>query len=144
MCTFNILYDLKDAYRNIRKKYCLQEQQQEMLAQASTVVFTTGLPGRPPTTQFPAIPTEQDTGCRARRTARKYMVSRPGYSSPAGRHEKLPAAQAGHETDMISHLCRRDRRHYCTFDRCHACRSRPQFVQLSTIHDRTAGGGMRH
>jgi hypothetical protein len=26
-----------------------------------------GLPGRPPITQFPALPTKQDTGCRARR-----------------------------------------------------------------------------
>jgi hypothetical protein len=40
-----------------------------MLAQVSMVVFTTGLPGRPLITQFPAIPTKQDTDCRARRTA---------------------------------------------------------------------------
>jgi hypothetical protein len=63
--TFNILYDLKVAYRNSSKKGCIQEQQQEMLAQASILVFTTGLPGRSPITQFPALPNEQDTGCRA-------------------------------------------------------------------------------
>jgi hypothetical protein len=28
--TFNILYDLKVAYRNSRKKDCIQEQQQEI------------------------------------------------------------------------------------------------------------------
>jgi hypothetical protein len=53
---------------------------------------------------------------------------RPGYASPAGRHEKLPAARAGHETDMRSHLCRRDMRRFCTFQLGHACRS--QFVQM--------------
>jgi hypothetical protein len=42
-----------------------------MLAQVSMVVFTTGLPGRPPITQFPALPTEQDTGCRNRRTTHR-------------------------------------------------------------------------
>jgi hypothetical protein len=56
------------AYRNSSKKGCIQEQQQEMLAQASIVVFTTGLPDRPLITQFPALPTKQDTGCRARCT----------------------------------------------------------------------------
>jgi hypothetical protein len=71
MCTFNILYDLKAAYRNIRKKGCIQEQQQEMLAQASILVSTMGLPGRPPTAQFPALLTKQDTGCRAKRTMRE-------------------------------------------------------------------------
>jgi hypothetical protein len=29
--TFNILYDLKVAYRNSSKKGCIQEQQQEMI-----------------------------------------------------------------------------------------------------------------
>jgi hypothetical protein len=33
-------------------------------------------------------------------------VFRPGYASPAGRHEKLPAALAGRGTDIRSHLCR--------------------------------------
>jgi hypothetical protein len=33
--TFNILYDLKVAYRTISKKGCIQEQQQEMLVQNS-------------------------------------------------------------------------------------------------------------
>jgi hypothetical protein len=42
-----------------------------MLAQVSTVVFTTGLPGIPPITQFPALPAEQDTVYRARCTAHK-------------------------------------------------------------------------
>jgi hypothetical protein len=42
-----------------------------MLAQVSTVVFTMGIPGRPPITQFPALPAEQDTVCRARRTAHR-------------------------------------------------------------------------
>jgi hypothetical protein len=67
-----------------------------MLAQASIVVFTTGLPGKPPITKFSALPTKQDTGYRARRKT---------HASPAGRHEKLPAERAGHETDMMSHLC---------------------------------------
>jgi hypothetical protein len=55
-----------------------------MLAPASIVVFITGLPGRPPTTQFPALPTEQDDGCGARRTTRgkirfsgRYTLLRP-------------------------------------------------------------------
>jgi hypothetical protein len=76
LCTFNILYDLKAVYTNSSKKDCIQEQQQEIPVQANTVVFTTGLPGRPPITQFPALPAEQDTVCRAQRMAhRKIRVS---------------------------------------------------------------------
>jgi hypothetical protein len=60
---------------NSRKKDCIQEHQQEMLAQVSTVVFTTGLPGRPPIMQFPTLPAKQDTVCRARRTAHRTIRS---------------------------------------------------------------------
>jgi hypothetical protein len=63
---------------------CIQEQQQEMLAQVSMVVFTTGLAGRPPVKQFPALPTEKGTGCRAQRTVHRmirlpcrYTILRP-------------------------------------------------------------------
>jgi hypothetical protein len=113
-----------------------------MLAQVSTAVFTTGLPGRPPITQFPALPAEQDTVCRARHTAHRKTRSSgwPGHDSPTGRHEKLPAAQAGHDSGMRSHVCQGDTRHFRTFVRCHTHQSRPQFVRLRTIYDRTVGG----
>jgi hypothetical protein len=74
MCTFNILYDLKAAYRNISKKGCKQEQQQEIPEQASLVVFNTCLQGRPLTTWFLAPPTKKDTGCRAQRTMHRSIV----------------------------------------------------------------------
>jgi hypothetical protein len=43
--TLNILYDLKVAYRNSSKKGCIQEHQQEMLAQASKSSIYYGLTG---------------------------------------------------------------------------------------------------
>jgi hypothetical protein len=52
-----------------------------------------GLPGEIRITQLPALPSN-DT------------FYRPGYASPAGRHEKVPAALAGRGTDIRSHLCR--------------------------------------
>jgi hypothetical protein len=42
---------------------------------------------------------------RLTHNAQKDTVSRSGYASPDGRHERLLAARAGHEKDMISHLC---------------------------------------
>jgi hypothetical protein len=95
-----------------------------MLAQASIVVFTTGLPGRPPTMQFPALPTEQDDGCSAKRTMR-------GKIWFPGQDTLLRPEDTKSETDMRSHLCRRDMRHFITFELCQACRSRPRFVQRS-------------
>jgi hypothetical protein len=66
-----------------------------MLAQVSTVVFTTGLKGRPLIAQFLALPSQQDTALsRSAHRTKKDTLLRPGYVSPAGRHEKLPAARA--------------------------------------------------
>jgi hypothetical protein len=73
-------------------------------------------------------------------STQKDTLFRPGCASPTGRHEKLPAARAGHEIDMKSQFCREDTRHLCTFVRFHACWYRPQFVRLRTIYDRTVGG----
>jgi hypothetical protein len=79
--------------------------------------------------QLPALPAEQDTYCRARRTTQRKIRLRPGYASPAGRHENSPAALAGRGTDIRSHLCRGDMIYLRTLRPGHACRSRPQFVQ---------------
>jgi hypothetical protein len=75
------------------------------------------------------------------------MLPRPGCASPTGRHGKLPVTRAGHETSYLprgpginSHLCRGDMRQFRTFVHCHICRSRPQYVRLRTIYDRTVGG----
>jgi hypothetical protein len=51
-----------------------------------------GLPGEIRITQLLALPSN-DT------------FYRPGYASPAGRHEKVPAALAGRGRDIRSHLC---------------------------------------
>jgi hypothetical protein len=51
-----------------------------------------GLPGEKRITQLPALP-------------RNDTFYRPGYASPAGRHEKVSAALAGRGTDIRSHLC---------------------------------------
>jgi hypothetical protein len=76
-----------------------------MLAQASILVFTTGLLGRPPTTQFPPLTTKKILVVAPTYNTRKDTILRPGYASLTGRHKKLPSARAGHDTDMISHLC---------------------------------------
>jgi hypothetical protein len=77
----------------------MKEQKQEVLAQASTVVFTAGLSGRPPIRNFPALATEQDTVCRARSTA--HIKTRF-----SGRDTFiLPEDKKSYQTDMRSHLC---------------------------------------
>jgi hypothetical protein len=43
--TFIILYDLKFAYRNISKKGCIQEDQQERLTQATIIIIYYRLTG---------------------------------------------------------------------------------------------------
>jgi hypothetical protein len=84
--------------------------------------------------QFPVLPTQQDTGCRARRTERKDTLLRPGDTSPTGRHETLPAAWSRH---AISFMLRGARGIYVPSVHCHACRSQPQSVQLRKIYNHT-------
>jgi hypothetical protein len=141
VCTLNILYDLKAAYRSISNKDCIQEQQQEILAQVSMVVFNTGLLGRPPITQFTALPTEQDTGCCARRTAQRKirLSSRDTLLRLEDMKSYLPRGTDMRQTRYLIYGGG-GTRHFRTFVRCHAFRSRPQFVGLRTIYDRTVGG----
>jgi hypothetical protein len=94
ICAHNILYDLKIAHRNSSKKGCIQEQQQEMLAQAS-ILFNKGLPGRPPITQFPALTTEQDTGFRARRTKHGKIRFFPAGIRFSGRKTRKVTCRSG-------------------------------------------------